>query len=432
MDILNQLKKESEQVEVVALQSEKTTVEYEANQLKTCTITETKGTAVRVIRKGRLGFAASSDEKAMDKLAVNALESATYGDQALFSFPDIQPASTVRTFDETIADLSIPRLVEMGREILDLVLPVEPEARCNISLERNLVSATIRNQTGLDISFKTSPLALGVEIDCIKGDDILILYDQLGTTLWEEAYLDFARRLVQKLEQARRITTIRPGKMPVLFAPAGTLALGLPLSMGLNGKEVHKGTSPMKGRIGEKLFDEKITLLDDGTMDGKFASAAYDDEGVPHRRNILVDKGVLKGFIYDLNTAAKSGQASTGNASRSLFNPPEPALTNFVIQPGETALKDILRGIDQGIMVEDLLGIGQGNIISGAFSNPLALAFKVEKGEIVGRVKDLSIAGNIYDLLKNVAAISRETQWVYNTFHAPYILIPEMNVAGKA
>jgi PmbA protein len=124
--------------------------------------------------------------------------------------------------------------------------------------------------------------------------------------------------------------------------------------------------------------------------------------------------------------------ASTGNAARSLFNPPEPALTNFVIQPGETALDDILAGIEHGILVEDLLGIGQGNIISGAFSNPLALAFKIEKGEIVGRVKDLSIAGNVYDLLKDVAAVSQEAQWVYSTFYAPYILIPEMNVAGKA
>ncbi len=431
MDILTELKKKSEQVEVVELQSEKTSVEYEANQLKTCTITETRGTAVRVIRKGRLGFAASSDGQAMDKLAVNALESAAYGDQVTFSFPDIQPAQAVQTFDPIIADLPIPRLVEMGREILDLVLQVEPQARCNISMDRTLVSVNVRNQTGLDISFKTSPLAVGFEIHRIEGDDILILYDQFGTTLWDDNYLDFARRLVHKLEQARSITTLQPGKMPVLFAPNGTLALGLPLSLGLNGKEVLKGTSPMKGRIGEKLFDEKITLLDDGTIDGKFASSAYDDEGVPRRRNMLVEKGVLKGFIYDLKTAAKSGASSTGNAARSLFNPPDPSLTNFIIQPGETSLKDILSGIDQGILVEDLLGLGQGNIISGAFSNPLALAFKIEKGEIVGRVKDLSIAGNIYDLLKNVAAISQESQWVYNTFHSPYILIPEMNVAGK-
>jgi PmbA protein len=432
MDILTQLKKQAEQVEILSLQNEKTTVEYEANQLKTCTVAETKGTAVRVIRKGRLGFAASSDDTAMDKLAANALESATYGDKASFSFPDPAPAPSVRTFDKVIAELPISRLVEIGREMLDLVLPVEPEARCNVSLERSLVSASIRNQKGLDVSFKTSPLSLGLEIDRIEGDDVLILYDQLGTTIWEEDYLAFALRLVEKLKKARIITSLKPGRMPVLFAPTGTLALGIPLSQGLNGKEVYKGTSPMAGKIGGKLFDEKVTIIDDGTIDGKFASASYDDEGVPRSRNVLIEKGVLKSFIYDLKTAAQSGVESTGNASRGLFNPPEPSFTNLVIQPGETPLKDILAGIDEGIMVHDLMGLGQGNILSGVFSNPLALAFKIEKGEIVGRVKDLSIAGNIYDLLKNVAAVSKEAEWVYSTFHAPYILIPEMNVAGKA
>jgi len=431
MDILTQLKKEAEQVEVLSLQNEKTTVEYEANQLKTCTVAETKGTAVRVIRNGQLGFSASTDETVINKLAANALESAAYGDKAPFSFPDPKPGPAVRTFDKAVADLPIARLVEMGKEILDLVLRVEPDARCNIGLERSIVTASIRNQKGLDVSFQTSPLSLGLEIDRIEGDDVLILYDQFGATVWDNDYLDFARNLVEKLKKARTITSIQPGKMPVLFAPTGTLALGLPLSQGLNGKEVYKGTSPIKDKIGEKLFDEKITIIDDGTIDGKFASASYDDEGVPRRRNVLVEKGVLKGFVYDLKTAAQSGVESTGNASRGLFNPPEPSFTNFVIQPGQTPLKDILSGIDEGIIVEDLLGIGQGNIISGAFSNPLALAFKVEKGEIVGRVKDLSIAGNIYDLLKNVAAVSKEAQWVYNTFYAPYILIPEMNVAGK-
>ena len=432
MDILTQLKKQAEQVEILNLQNEKTTIEYEANQLKNCAVAETKGTAVRVIRNGRLGFAASSDDTAMEKLAANALESAAYGDKAPFSFPEPEPAPIVRTFDKAVAELPIARLVEIGQEMLDLILPADPSARCNIILERSLISANIRNQKGLDVAFKTSPLSLGLEIDRVEGDDVLILYDQLGTTVWEKDYLAFARRLVEKLKMARIITSIKPGKMPVLFAPSGALALGLPLSEGLNGKAVYKGTSPMAGKIGEKLFDEKITIIDDGTIDGKFASASYDDEGVPHHRNVLVEKGVLKSFFYDLKTAAQSGVKSTGNAARGLFNPPEPSLTNFVIQPGQTPLKDILAGMDEGIIVEDLLGIGQGNTISGAFSNPLALAFKVEKGEIVGRVKDLSIAGNIYDLLMNVTAVSQEAQWVYNTVHAPYILISEMNVAGKS
>ena len=431
MDILSLLKKQAEQVEVLSMQNEKTTVEYEANQLKTCTVAETRGTAVRVIRNGQLGFAASSDDTALDKLAANALESAMYGDKASFSFPESKPAPIVRTYDKTIMDLPIARLVEIGKEMLELVLPVEPNARCNISVERSLVTAGIRNQKGLDVSFKTSPLSLGFEIDRIEGDDVLIAYDQAGTTIWEKDYLEFAWRLVEKLKKARTIKSLKPGKMPVLFSPTGTLALALPLTQGLNGKEVQKGSSPMAGKIGGKLFDEKINIIDDGTIEGKFASASYDDEGVPHRRNILIEKGVLQSFIYDLKTASKSGMETTGNASRGLFTPPDPSFTNLVIQPGDTPLQDILAGIDHGILVEDVMGLGQGNIISGAFSNPLALALVIEKGEIVGRAKDLSIAGNIYDLLKNVSAVSKETQWVYGTFHTPYILIPEMNVAGK-
>lgn len=431
MDILTQLKKQAEQVEILNLQSEKTTVEYEANQLKTCTVAETKGTAARVIRKGQLGFSASTDTTALDKLAANTLESAAYGDKAAFSFPGPKPAPSVKTFDRTVADLPIARLVEIGKEILDLVLAVDAEARCNIVMERSLVSANIRNHAGLDVAFKNSPFSLGVEIDRVSGDDVLILFDQSGTTVWEEDYLAMVHRLVRQLKLARQLTTLKPGKMPVLFSPTGSLALGLPLASGLNGKEVHRGTSPMREKVGEKIFDEKLTILDDGTIDGRFASACYDDEGVPRRRSILIENGVLKGFIYDLKTAAQSGVESTGNAQRGLFTPPVPAPANFVIQPGTTSLKDILSGIDEGILVESLLGLGQGNIISGAFSNPLALAFKIEKGEIVGRVKDLSIAGNIYEVLTEVAAVSQETQWVFNAFQLPYILIPEMNVAGK-
>ena len=431
MDILNQLSKQAEQVEIFSLENEKTTVGYEANQLKTSTVNETKGTAVRVIRKGQLGFSASSDSQTMDKLAANALESAAYGDKAPFSFPGSRPAPTVRTFDKLIADLPIKRLVEIGAEILELILPVEPSARVNIELERSLVSSSIRNQTGLDVSFQTSPFSIGVEVDRIEGDDVLIVFDQMGTTLWEQDYLGFARQLVEQFKLARKLTSMKPGKMPVLFSPTGSLALGLPLTEGLNGKEVYKGTSPLRSKVGEKIFDEKITVVDDGTIDGKFASASYDDEGVPRRSNALIDKGVLKGFVYDLKTAGQSGVESTGNAGRGLFTAPNPYLTNMVIQPGQTSLKDILKNIDEGILVEGVLGLGQGNTISGAFSNPLALAFKIEKGEIVGRVKDLSIAGNIYDLLKNVAAVSQESKWVYSTFNAPYILIDGMNVAGK-
>ena len=91
----------------------------------------------------------------------------------------------------------------------------------------------------------------------------------------------------------------------------------------------------------------------------------------------------------------------------------------------------MIAAMDEGLLVESPLGLGQGNVISGAFSNTLGLAFKIEKGEIVGRVKDVSIAGNIYDLLQEVAAVSQEAEWVYYGYNLPYILLTDMNVVAK-
>jgi PmbA protein len=298
-------------------------------------------------------------------------------------------------------------------------------------MERGVQNMSIRNQAGTEVSFERSPLSMNLELFRVKGDDVLIMFDITGTTVWEEDYLAFARGLGQKLEMAKRDATIRSGRMPVLFAPTGALVLGLPLMLGLNGKNVYTGISPMRGKVGDKLFDDKISIVDDPTIDGKFRSAPYDDEGVAHRRNVLVEQGVLKGFLYDLKTASQEGVESTGNGSRGLFTPPSPAPTNLILRAGETPIADMIAGIDEGLLVENALGVGQGNVISGAFSNTLSLAFKIEKGEIVGRVKDVSIAGNIYDLLKDVTAVSKEMEWIYRIFNLPYILLPDLNVVAE-
>jgi PmbA protein len=428
MEILDRLTDEAEQVEVVELHSEVTVVGFEANRLKSSRVEETRGMAVRVVKDGRLGFSASTDPSAVDKLVTNVLESAAYGDEVPLSFPAPQPAPAVTTFDQTIGELPVGRLVDIGREILAPLLEVEPEVRVNLELQRGVEHVSLRNQAGADLAFERSPLSIGYEISRIKGDDVVILFGVEGTTTWQDDYLAFARRLADKLRLAQKSATLRSGRMPVLFAPEGALVLSIPLVAGLNGKSVYKQNSPMAGRVGEKLFDAKLTAVDDATLDGRFSSAPYDDEGVAHHRNVLVDQGVLRGFVYDLKTAVQSGVESTGNGARSLFSPPSPSTTNFLLEPGETPLAEMIASIDEGLYVDNALGLGQGNVVSGAFSNSLGLAFKIEGGEIVGRVKDVSIAGNIYELLQDVAAISQETEWIYYNYRLPYILLPDMNV----
>ena len=431
MNILEQLSAQAEQVEVVEVQGENTSVGFESNRLKSSQVDETKGIALRVVKGGRLGFAASSDMSAVDKLVDNLLESAAHGDEMPIVFPAPQPAADVTVFDSSISEMPIPRLVEIGREVIDVILQVEPEARVNVALERGIQRLTLGNQAGTEISFERSPFSVFVEISRVQGDDVLMMWDVVGTTLWEDDYLAFARRAAEKLKLAQKSADISSGRMPVLFSPSGALVLGYPLMLGLDGKNVYTGTSPMADKVGEKLFDDKISVVDDPTLDGRFGSAPYDDEGVAHRRNVLVGCGEVKGFVYDLKTATQSGVESTGNGSRSLFSPPSPSPTNYVLEAGDTPLADMIAGVEEGLLADSALGLGQGNVLSGAFSNSLGLAYKIEKGEIVGRVKDVSIAGNVYDLLQDVAAVSRETEWIYNNFSLPYVLLEDMNIVAK-
>jgi PmbA protein len=431
MDVFGELRSQAEQVEVVNLNSESTTVGFEANRLKTSQIDETTGVAARVVKDGRLGFAASSDKSAMQRLVASALESAEFGDRIPLDFPGPRPTANVIAYDPAIAELSVARLVEMGEEIINYLLNIEPDARIGVQLERGVQRIRLRNQAGANVAFDRSPLSVSIEISRVQGDDVLLLWDVVGTTVWDDDYMASAHKLGKKLELAKQSSTLRSRNMPTLFSPTGSLALGYPLMLGLNGKNVFTGISPMIGKVGEKLFDSKIIVADDATLNGRYASAPYDDEGVAHRRNTLVDGGVLKGFLYDLKTAAQSGVESTGNGSRSLFSPPTPSPTNLLVEAGDTPIEEMIDSIDDGLLVEDVLGLGQGNVISGAFSNSVGLAFRISKGEIVGRVKDVSIAGNIYDLLKDVEAISSEAEWVYSRFRLPYILLADMNVVAK-
>jgi len=431
MDLLDRLTSQAEQAEVVEIESEVTMVGYEANRLKSSRVDETRGVAVRVVKDGRLGFSASSDLSAVDKLVTNVLESATYGDPVDLHFPGAHEAPRVETFDETISQLPVARLVEMGQEMLDIILEAEPDAQVNVELERGVQKVTLRNNAGASITFDRSPLSIQLEVARVRGDDVLLLFEMMGVTRWADEHRERARNLADKLQQARTAATVRSRRMPVLFSPMGALALGLPLMLGLNGKSVYTRNSPMAGKVGQKLFDDKISVVDDATIDGRYGSAPYDDEGMAHRPLTLVQDGVLRGFFWDLKTAAQAGVDSTGHGSRGLFNPPSPSATNLLIEPGETPLAEMLAGIDEGLLAEIPLGLGQGNVISGAFSNTLGLAFKIEKGEIVGRVKDVSIAGNIYELLQEVSAVSRETEWIYTNFRAPYLLLPDMNVVAK-
>ncbi len=429
--MLERLMKKAEQAEVFVIESEATKIGFEAGKLKSFEVEETHGVAVRVVVDGRLGFAASSNTGATDRLVANALESARHGDVISFDFPDPRPGPSVQVYEPELAALPTEQLIEMGREIIAPMLEVEPEAQVNVDLERRVRRTTIRNSAGTEISMEKAPLSILVIVERVQGDDVLTIFDYFNTAVKDEEYCAFARRIAEKLHLAQTAATLASGRMPVLFSPSGAPVLGLPILLGLNGKNAYRSISPMAGRLGEQLFDEKLTVVDDPTLDGRPGSSSHDDEGFPRQRLALIDHGVLQSFVYDLKTAAQAGAEPTGHGERGLFSPPSPSFSNLILEGGTTSLADIIAGIEEGLLVESPLGLGQGNIISGAFSNSMSLAFKIEGGEIVGRVKDVSIAGNIYEDLRHIETLSQEAEWVYGGLRLPYVLLPELNVVTK-
>jgi len=198
-----------------------------------------------------------------------------------------------------------------------------------------------------------------------------------------------------------------------------------------NGKTVLKGASPIGDKLGQPVFDKQLWLWDDPTISYRPGSRPSDDEGIPSQRTPLIEQGGVTNFLYDLQTAALAHTQSTGNGRRGHGGLPAPSPSAFVIKPGNTTFDEMVNDIKEGLIIEQLMGAEQGNILGGDFSGNVLLGYKVESGKIVGRVKDTMVSGNIYQLLKQITAIGSEAKWVGGFLNAPPLYCPRLSVASK-
>jgi PmbA protein len=152
---------------------------------------------------------------------------------------------------------------------------------------------------------------------------------------------------------------------------------------------------------------------------------------VPSRRVPLIEKGVVRNFLYDLQTAGLAKAESTGSAERSLATQPSISTTCLMIDPGDATFEKMVRGVKEGLVVEELMGAGQGNMMGGDFSGNVLLGYKIEDGEIVGRVKDTIVAGNVHEALKRLVAIGSEGRWVGGSLFTPALWFEGLSVSSK-
>jgi PmbA protein len=430
--LLEQAKKVAEEAEVFSVSRSETSAVFEANRLKHVETHETSGRALRLVKDGRIGFSASNRTNGAGEIVAMAAEVAPFGAEAKFTFPPLEAYGEIRVYDPEIEAVSEEQMVNLGQSLIDRVREHTPELVCEGSVSRSTYSIEIINSGGGRAAYRKSVFGFGVEGVLIRGTDMLFVGDMESSCHPLADPASVASSTIEQLERSRETALAAAGKLPVIFTPHGVVsAFAAPFAMAVNGKTVLQGASPLGNRIGDLVFDSRISIWDDPTIDYRPGSRSCDDEGVPSQRTPLVENGVVRSFLYDLQTAALAGTRSTGSASRGLATLPSPSLSTLVIEDGDTTFEEMVADVKEGLVVEQLLGAGQGNVLGGEFSGNVLLGYAVRNGEIVGRVKDTMIAGNLYDVLKEVAAVGREGRWVGGRLRTPHILCPRVAVSTK-
>ncbi len=434
--LIEQARKTVDQAELYWRRRRTLTVGYQNYALQQVEENDLSSVALRAIDDGKLGNAYGIFPD-VNGLIDDAKASAGYGDRATFSFAPAASYPTVETYDEQTAQLTSQDLIDVCETIKGRIHKALPDIpfgiRCQAETSDLLVessegAAGESRSTGFGIVFGASFRGVGTRI--LKGERSISPFD-VGGSLIDE--------FIEWYRWGEDTSTPSTGRMPVILAPEAAFLVLLPLLMGVSGDLVSKKTSPLLDRIGEPIFSERLTVIDDPLASGDPNGRPFDDEGVPCAAKPIVEKGVLKDYILDLRSAAALDRSSNGNGfKRALFGggaeaSPTPWFANPQIEAGDESWRDLVSGLKEGLLITSGMGFHSGNYPQGQFAVQ-AVGYHIIDGAVVGRLDKTMISGDIYKDLQNVRAVSRECRpgvgSLLSAGKAPYILLDSLQVAG--
>lgn len=398
-----------------------------------------QGLGLRGMYQGKMGYASTQafDEEAIRQLIEGVKEGALLredeGAEEIYEGDAEYP--TVVSYDETLAQ--VPATAK-----LDAVLAIEKAALESVDTVKQCEGTQLstmsgevylRNSYGLNLQHKDN--AFIAYTGAIAKDG-----DSTSTGMAFKCGRDFAKLDVKKLgEEAAQEAASGLHAEPV---PAGNYRMILRYDAmqsllatfcGIfSAENAQQGLSLLKGRAGEKIAADCVTLMDDPLLEGGFDSAPFDGEGVASKTKAVVESGVLKTLLHNRKTAKKQGVASTGNALRpGLSAPITVAPTNFFFKPGDKTLAELEADMSDGLVITDLSGLHAGaNMTSGDFSL-LSKGYLLKDGKRVQPVEQITIAGNFYDVLKNIRAIGSDLIFPASGVGSSSVDVGTLTAAGK-
>ena len=394
------------------------------------------GAGVRVFVKGRMAFASSNDlgENALEDAAGRAVEFAriTTADPDNVLADDKGVTAVAGLYDPRIAQVPMDEKIDLAKRAEKLALKDPRITKSDGASYRESESEiVIANSNGLLKSYRSSGCGYGVSVVAEKGEQRSSGSDSCSRRFYgdlkpaEEVAAKAARDAYETLDP-RPVKTQRAAVIFHADASAGLLGgiLGA-----VNGERVLQGASFLGKKMGQKIGSELVTIVDDGTRERGLASAPFDGEGVPTQKRIIVDKGVLRGFMYNTSVARRAGVKSTGNASRGDFaSLPGIGPHNFIMAAGASKLDDVIRATRTGLLVKGITGYGI-DPVNGNFSGG-ADGFWVEDGKIAFPVRGLTIAGTADEILNGIDMVADDLD-PNDTMAAPTLRVKVLQIGGE-
>jgi PmbA protein len=402
----------------------------------------TRGLGLRVIVDGRVAAVYTSDlrEKSLSDLSARAVALARQSSPDEFAgLPDGKLAAThsgeeLALYDEAVVRLSADEKIAMALEMERVARAYDKRILrldgCTAVTREG--SATLASSNGGVLSFRGTGISLLCNPLADEGDGKQQsgYYGASARSLAavetpEQVAREGARRAVERIG-ARPVPT---QKVPVILHPDIAASWISNFFEAFSGEDVFKETSYLTGKLGQAIAAERVTLVDDGLLRGGVATAPFDGEGQPTRRNVLIDKGVCRTFVYDSYWARKAKARSTGNAVRSYTSVPGIGHRNLYLENGDTSPEEIRRSVDRGFYMVDQGAFGY-NPTTGNYSYQAA-GFWIEKGEIAFPVQEITVASNTLEMLARVVRVGNDLKF-NGAVNSPTLLIAEMTISGSA
>ena len=400
------------------------------------------GISFRGLYNGKMGYAYTEimDDEAVELLVAQAKSNAEIieKEDAEIIFGGSKNYQEFNNYNEELstvsADEKIKLTLKLEEELYKSSDKIINTGECSIGSQEG--ERRIINSKGLDLYTKSNVIfAAVVPVVQQEGQVNTGLEFNITNDINEIDVNRIAKDSVEEALAHFGASSVKSGKYRAIFRNSASALMLLTFAGIFSADNAQKGLSLLKGKVGENIGSEALTIVDDPFVKGSMFSTPFDGEGVAAFRKNVIEKGQLKTLLHNLKTAAKDGVQSTGNGSKASYSSPvEVAPTNLCIEPGVKSYEELIRTLDNGIIITDVEGTHAGaNPVSGDFSLA-AKGFLVENGEVVRPVEQITVAGNYYEVMKNVEEVGADVKISFPMnyiCYSPSILVKELSIAGE-